>query len=273
MQVLITVCAFVVLAFVGWSLNELFAILKLVLGNRFREASQLPTSTCSYTSRFAQSRDELERVLLMRSSCFKNRLVPDAAYLKCWENNPRSMKIVFANGEPIGFWGVAPVPRETLNSFIKGHLTHDEILRLCKGWEDTTEPVGLYVFGVVVPLPSGVNATCRSIMGQALQTRVVCDLISFLSEITDRMPVCGVASYPATPEALQLMEQFQGNGLLRTSTLIEGKQSQPVFRNDDLGKFRASLKEHVSRPLEFVPLWQKEDRDFFFNNIGTVTKS
>jgi hypothetical protein len=136
----------------------------------------------SFTSRFATTAYDLDVVLRLRRAYFRNHVVSsDDSYRQCWKVNRFCMKVVDdLFGEPIGYWGVVPIAKETFNRFIKGGergITHAEMLGdHAQAWTAVRpDEVRLYIIGAVVPVAQGRNQRENSLLQKMISWRVLLD--------------------------------------------------------------------------------------------------
>jgi hypothetical protein len=233
----------------------------------------------AFTSRFATTAYELDVVLRLRRAYFRHHLVsPDETYRRCWESNPYSMKVVYdLFGEPIGYWAVIPIARETFNRFIKGGkqgITHAEMLRdHTLAWSEVrpTE-VRLYIVGAVVPIPDGRNHRANSLLQKMISWRVLLDSFQFGIDLMDRLTLRAVCGYPSRTGGYTTLDAM---GLYRTKVCIAGDPKQPIFSmtcSRHLSRVRDRLGFFVRNHANEVPIWDARDREHFFKQLGTARK-
>ncbi len=187
----------------------------------------------AFTSRFATTPYDLDVVLRLRRAYFRNHLVsPDDSYRQCWKSNAYSMKVVSdVFGEPIGYWAVIPIAKDTFNRFIKGgagEITHGEMLRdHALAWSEVRpNEVRLYIIGAVVPVPEGRNKRENSLLQKMISWRVLLDSFQFGIELMDRLTLRAVCGYPSRTGGYTTLDAM---GLMKTKVCIAGDPKQPIF--------------------------------------------
>jgi hypothetical protein len=222
-----------------------------------------------FTSRFATSRGDLDVVLGLRRAFFGRRPVsPDESYVRCWEKNRQSMKIVHrATGEPVGYWAVIPIRRESFTRFIRGNpgIAHAELLAdHSQPWSPSVSC--LYIVGAVVPIPEARQGS----LGQgAVRWRVLTDAFQFALDVMDRLPIERICGYPSQTGGYDVLDLM---GFTRTRVCIDGKDSQPVFSatcRRQLTRVRERLGVLVDTYDHMLPVWVPHDRRHFFDLIAT----
>jgi hypothetical protein len=233
----------------------------------------------AFTSRFASTAYELDVVLRLRRAYFRHQVVsPDDTYRRCWKTNAYSMKVVYDFfGEPIGYWAVIPIAKETFNRFIKGGaggITHGEMLRdHALAWSDVqpTE-VRLYIVGAVVPVLDGRNQRANSLLQKMISWRVLLDSFQFGIALMDRLTLRAVCGYPSRSGGYTTLDAM---GLTRTKVCIAGDPRQPIFSmtcSRQLSRVRDRLSFFVRNHAYEVPVWDSQDRDRFFWQLGSKQK-
>jgi hypothetical protein len=231
----------------------------------------------AFTSRFATTLHDLDAVLRLRRAYFRNDLVsPDDSYRRCWKANRFSMKVVSdLFGEPIGYWGVIPIAKETFNRFIKGGewgITHGEMLNNHALPWTAVRPseVRLYIIGAVVPVAEGRNRRESSLLQKMISWRVLLDSFQFGIELMDRLTLRAVCGYPSRTGGYSTLDAM---GLARTKVYIGGDPNQPIFSMTcarHLTRVRDRLGFFVQNHAHEVPEWDNGDRDQFFAQVGPV---
>jgi hypothetical protein len=229
----------------------------------------------AFTSRFATTPYDLDVVLRLRRAYFRNHVVsPDDSYRQCWKNNPWSMKVVSdLFGEPIGYWAVVPIAKETFHRFIKGGdrgITHAEMLRdHALAWSAVRpEDVRLYIIGAVVPVPAGRNQRENSLLQKMISWRVLLDSFQFGIELMDRLSLRAVCGYPSRTGGYTTLDAM---GFMKTKVCIAGDPKQPIFAmtcSRHLKRVRDRLGFFVRNHSNEVPVWDARDRDQFFRQLG-----
>jgi hypothetical protein len=229
----------------------------------------------SFTSRFATSLHELDVVLRLRRAYFHRHLVsPDDSYRQCWKNNPCSMKVVYdLFGEPIGYWAVVPIAKETFNRFIKGGeqgITHAEMLQdHALSWSAVQRAeVRLYIIGAVVPVPEGRNQREYSLLQKMISWRVLLDSFQFGIELMDRVTLRAVCGYPSRTGGYTTLDAM---GFAKTKVCIAGDPRQPIFSmtcSRHLTRVRDRLAFFIRNHAHEVPVWDPGDRLQFFGQLG-----
>jgi hypothetical protein len=232
----------------------------------------------AFTSRFATTPYDLDVVLRLRRAYFRSHLVsPDDSYRQCWKNNSRSMKVVYdVFGEPIGYWAVVPIAKDSFNRFIKGGaggITHGEMLRdHALAWSAVRPgEVRLYIIGAVVPVPEGRNKRENSLLQKMVSWRVLLDSFQFGIELMDRLTLRAVCGYPSRTGGYTTLDAM---GFIRTKVCIAGDPLQPIFSmtcSRHLARVRERLGFFVRNHATEVPVWDAQDRQQFFSNAGFVT--
>lgn len=241
------------------------------LKDRVRTPPEPPSPARLATSRFANTEDDLATVIALRHNHFGKRvIVPDDTYTACWRRNQDSMKIVFGAGnEPIGYWSVIPVSRNSFEEFIAGKLTHAEMMsKRCLAWTsvDSSEAY-LYVVGAVVPAPEGKDP--HSMFHGMLKACVVADMFQFGLTLISRVTVAGVCGYPTRGEGLAL---FQRSGFVHKDVFVENDANQPVY---SIGPDRiAAVKRELKARAAYVSTdWEAHDKKRFLRQIPARPKS
>jgi hypothetical protein len=188
------------------------------------------------------------------------------------------MKVVYdLFGEPIGYWAVIPIARETFNRFIKagkGGITHGEMLRdHALAWSDVqpTE-VRLYIVGAVVPVPDGRNHRANSLLQKMISWRVLLDSFQFGIALMDRLTLRAVCGYPSRTGGYTTLDAM---GLTRTKVCIAGDPKQPIFSmtcSRHLSRVRDRLGFYVRNHANEVPVWDSQDRDRFCAQLASTQK-
>jgi hypothetical protein len=221
-----------------------------------------------FTSRFATSRSDLDVVLGLRRAFFGKRPVsPDESYIRCWETNRQAMKLVHrATGEPVGYWAVIPIRRESFRQFIRGNpgIPHAGLLaEHTQPWSPSV--TCLYIVGAVVPIPEAR----RGSLGQgAVRWRVLTDAFQFALDVLDRLPIERICGYPSQTGGYDVLDLM---GFTRTKVCIDGKDSQPVFSatsRRQLERVRQRLGVLVDTYDHMLPVWVPHDRRHFLDLIG-----
>lgn len=230
----------------------------------------------AFTSRFASTAYDLDVVLRLRRAYFRNHLVsPDDSYRQCWKNNAYSMKVVYdVFGEPIGYWAVIPIAKDSFNRFIKGgegEITHGEMLRdHALAWSEVQPAeVRLYIIGAVVPVAEGRNKRENSLLQKMISWRVLLDSFQFGIELMDRLTLRAVCGYPSRTGGYTTLDAM---GLTKTKICIAGDPKQPIFSmtcSRHLTKVRDRLGFFVRNHPNEVPVWDTRDRDQFFRQLGS----
>jgi hypothetical protein len=233
----------------------------------------------AFTSRFATTAYDLDVVLKLRRAYFRSHLVsPDDSYRDCWRNIAYSMKVVYdLFGEPIGYWAVIPIARETFNRFLQGGqagITHGELLRShALAWSEVAPTeVRLYIIGAVVPIAAGRNPRENSLLQKIISWRVLLDSIQFGVELMDRLTLRAVCGYPSRTGGYTTLDAM---GLTKTKVCIAGDPKQPIFSmtcSRHLNKVRERLGFFVRNHPNEVPIWDSRDRDRFFSQFANGQK-
>jgi hypothetical protein len=227
----------------------------------------------AFTSRFATTVYDLDVILRLRRAYFRSHLVsPDDSYRQCWQKNPYSMKVVHdVFGEPIGYWAVVPIVKETFNWFIRGGISHAEMLRdHVVNW--SAVPAGdvhLYIIGAVVPVPAGRVRRENSLLQKLISWRVLLDSFQFGIELMDRLTLRGVCGYPSRTGGFTTLEAM---GLMKTKVCIAGDPSQPIFSmtcRRHLSRVRERLSFFVRNHANDVPVWEPRDREQFYVRLAS----
>jgi hypothetical protein len=229
----------------------------------------------TFTSRFATTAYDLEVVLRLRRAYFRNHLVsPDDSYRRCWASNRYSLKIVSdLFGEPIGYWGVIPIGKETFTRFIKGGaggITHAQMLGdHAVDWTALpSSEIRLYIIGAVVPVADGRNQRESSLLQKMISWRVLLDSFQFALELMERATLRAVCGYPSRTGGYTTLESM---GFARTKVCIAGDPKQPIFSmtcSRHLERVRDRLGFFVRNHAADVPEWDERDREQFFHQFG-----
>jgi len=229
-----------------------------------------PPDRC-FTSRFANTEDDLATVLQLRHAFFgRHVIVPDTTYRACWGRNPDAMKLVYDfSGKPVGYWSVIPVASNSYENFVKGESSHNEMMcAKCLPWSSVAaDEVYLYVVGAVVPVPSGRSE--RGLLQELIRGHVLLDLYSFGLDVMSRLKVKGICGYPSKTAGLTI---FQKAGFVRTEVFIDKDENQPVYvlSGDGMTEFRQQVKSLKKRHT--VPVWDAHDRRRFLRMIMKESK-
>jgi hypothetical protein len=223
-----------------------------------------------FTSRFATTRDDLDTVLELRRAFFRKHPVsPDSTYVRCWEKNKHSMKVVYrSSGDPVGYWAIIPIRKETFTQFIRGDsgISHADMLaRHTHPWSPSVSC--LYIIGAVVPVADDRKTS----LGQGgTRWRVLADAFHFATEVMDRLPLRNICGYPSRTGGYDVLDLM---GFHKTKVCIDDDASQPIFSvtsAQQLGRVRQRLGVLVDNYDHMLPAWETRDRSQFFDQIGAV---
>jgi hypothetical protein len=230
-----------------------------------------PSPELLYRSNFADSRDELDIVLRIRSSFFGTDVITsDDTYVRCWNKNSDCFKIVYnPKGKPIGYWGIAPTSQFVYDRFLEGVMTHSTILTSqVKSWQDVRgEPCYLYIIGAVVP------HTMQWMPGASRNNKirscyVIMDMINFMIDVEPHLSIHGVFGYPSEKGGHDILNKF---GFRKNGKYIDGNANQPAcfVPHDDLPHLMQNLRAYLRGMANFSPVWDRPDRDRLLNIMTT----
>jgi hypothetical protein len=262
---------------------------------------QVPTAIGGeYTSRFANTQNDLDTVLRLRRAYFGRAIiVPDDAYRACWSRNRDSLKVVYnLSNQPVGYWSVFPIDASTFGQMKVGAISHGEMLTgRCLEWSSIDPAnVYLYIVGVVVPppprrrRPSALDAylagrfvhdllecgtyVVERITGVIERRRkiragyVLLDCISFAREFLPHVAVKGICGYPSRTAGREQLEKL---GFRATETFIDGDSNQPLFilNAEEIPRFQTAVDRYLKtrKRRNRIPSWDADDRQRFLERL------
>jgi hypothetical protein len=243
-----------------------------------------------FTSKFATSEEELDIVLALRRAFFGDTPpAPDESYKKLFKKNQYSMKIVYdGDGDPIGYWSVAPVD-ETSFKYLIGtckkdpnrpdrERSHEDMLDYgSRGWGyKPGEECYLYIVGAVEPLRARQpNATY-------LSERIVTDAFQFALEVYPELNIQGICGYATRLNGRKILEGEKRLNLDWSSVDIQGDTLQKVLYavGDKINKvmenlsfsinhlaYRETATGRIFSRKQNLPIWDKYDKVCFFKQL------
>lgn len=217
-------------------------------------------------SNFAKSKKDMELVLKIRKSFFRDKLVSsDDSYFKCWTKNYYSFKLVFDNDKSvIGYWGIVPISFDTYESFLKGNLTHEDILNdKVLNWCDVNiEEVYIYIIGVVTKDFDELETLGKRAVAISLLT----DMAQYVLWLNEHIKILGICAYPNKESG---HSRLVGMGFEENGIFIDNDSNQPVCYVD-INNIQNSLrlsKYFIERFKGFLPDWSESDSNELLENI------
>lgn len=231
-----------------------------------------PDIDSTLVSRFADSEQELQTVLALRQACFSESTVSsDASYRQCWHKNPDCFKVVYAferiTYNPIGYWGLIPIDESAYHTFLKGKLSHEEILTgEAIDWCDV-DPDNVYVYVIGAVVPAIVDA--QSWLYKRMSGWILIDMLDFAVMLSSLVKLRGVCGYPSRPEG---REQFSRLRFKQSGIYIDDNEEQPVSFVPEDGIERL-IKEIQLKSEQFGhPVhWEDRDQQRFLLRLNTCT--
>ena len=221
-----------------------------------------------FTSRFANTRKDVETVLALRRHYFrKHVVVPDRDYRCFWTRNRFSLKVVYDDtGSPVGYWSATPIDAHSFDEFCRGHRSHRKMLRKASlPWSSIGEAPGhLYIVGAVVPLAKGTGAATAHRM---ISRRVLLDSFSFAVELMSHVTIRGVCGYPSRNAGAGILRKLE---LQETTVFVDNDPFQPIFVISDeqqVLRLRNNLQAFCNRWRGLIPSWDSEDRSRFLAQL------
>jgi hypothetical protein len=219
-----------------------------------------PADIKSNTSIFASRQEAFESVLKIRRAVFgKLVLTTDDDYIQLAQKNPVAFKLVHKGADPIGYWSVVPVSRNTYFDFLENKKNHAEVLQESLAWKDVPGEVYLYIVGIVV----SDNASMKSAI-------VIYDMYSFANNLfawSQGKRLAGICGYPSRDAGLNLFRLARG--FLWNGNCRDGKKNQRIYvcEGSDLGAFDELLKDQLDSAAarRFIPTWL--DKEVFFRAL------
>lgn len=273
--ILVIVVTFIFIRYANFILNKFFKIIHPEPAEEMEEMEvtneeETTNLKSSSTSRFASTEVLLKEVLKVREAHFGSKpIVPDAAYHECWQNNRYSMKVVYNHNGIIGYWSVIPVNYDTFQGFLKGEITHEEMLtRHCLSWRNIEGgAVYLYIIGIVVPSTKSLKKDKFDEAHKFRAATVIQDFLSFGYELNKVVTIKGVCGYPSESNGYNLLVKTKG--FKETQVLIDGDESQPIFvvKESDIPILGRYLSMKMKFYEEDIPKWNEADRKRFFSMI------
>ncbi|MDR3476051.1 MAG: hypothetical protein P4M09_30770 [Devosia sp.] len=240
------------------------------LGERVKGKTEVDITSKRITSYFATDPTQLEDVLRIRASYFAKTVVSsDVSYRNCFKHNNMTFKIVAYDDEPMAYWGLMPIGRETFEAFCRGEVSHEEMLsNRCIAWDDADAGgLYLYVIGAVTPwTPPGGKPLLRTDRG-VLSTILLEDLFGFAKDLMDHYTVAGVAGYPSREKGRRWFDAVPGLEIVEGAK-VGGVDSQIVYAatSDVMDKLRHFLR--VREKFGVSPVWVARQKRIFHKTVG-----
>jgi hypothetical protein len=235
------------------------------------QLGDIDLSDYAFTSRFAHSERDLQTVLALRRSYFGRGVVaPDDAYRACWRRNPDTMKIVYDPFEgPVGYWSALPTDAESFAEFIRGEVSHSEMLaNRCLPWS-AVDPGNCYVYivGAVVPLVGGAGS--RTVHNN-ISRRVILDSFAFGLDLLQHVTLAGITGYPSRNGGYRALLKM---GLEQSSIYVDDDRNQPIFflESAQMATLEQKLQAFTGKCQHEIPKWESEDRSRFLAELKSAS--
>lgn len=276
MEIGLLVLTFAALTLAAWMLEQFFdhALSKTVIKVKRKllgsAREQIDDTFCpTVRSKFATTDSELEIVLQLRRSFFQeNVIVSDESYRECNAKNRYCFKLIFADLQPIGYWGVIPISKETFDDCRSGILNHEEVIKnRAIRWDETKDQLYLYVVGAVVPLGPAVSSDYSSLLKGLFSKYVILDIYSFATFLNEQSELAGVIAWPSRNGGLNSLRRTKG--FKKTDAFMAGDENHPIFELEDREQFLRFTQEKFDRHPDSVPIWDHAEKmKFIANNLS-----
>lgn len=225
-----------------------------------------------FVSRFTGSRDELDTVLALRRSFFADSVVSsDASYEACWKRNHYAFKIIYVHennqARPLGYWGLIPIDIVAFKSFLRGKISHEEMLmEETRDWcEIDPANTYIYVIGAVLPDAAHAASPLERWYVKIMSSRILIDMFEFAEVISSLFAFKGICGYPSQTGGADIFSKlsFRQNGVY-----IDGDESQPVsyVAEEEIERLLREIRYYTEKHGHLV-YWEEPDKERFLLRI------